>query len=299
MVTGAQQLYVKLFRKGKPFVFLIDTGASISLIKHSAIGTQSQLNSEDKIKVIGIAGTPFSTLGSIDLKFNSKNFHFYINLQVLPELTSLKADGILGSDFFNRFNADICFSTSEIVLNTSNARLDIFKTNTVTRTLPPSSLCYVEIFTSHTDTVCINIKELAKDVYLIGCIQKPRDNTLTLAFENNTFHPYEINNLIIDIEAFNESAYTVNTINKNDSSSTTLTFSQYENNEPVESIIQNILQKYNDLIADAANSQAKLPEQKIYLKPHVTPRYVKQYRLPPNYRNIISTKVEFSRLTCS
>lgn len=277
-------------------IFLVDTGASLSLIKHESIG-RALIDEKETVNVLGISGKPFRTLGSVKLKLKAKNFKSTLTLQVLPQGNSLRVDGILGADFLKQYSVDVCFSTMSLLIKKCNARLPLLRADTVSsQTLPPCSLCYVDIVTRHTDTVCINTKKLKDDVYLIGCIQKPRENVLTLVFENNTFHSWHVDELKLDFERFDDNAYKVNFLHScSDNFCTVGKVSDFnvDNDESTTQLMNKIFSEYDDLMATKDDTRpAQVPSQSIFLKPYTVPRYIKQYRLPPSYREIISSKVK-------
>lgn len=296
MSVGAQQTYVQLWNRGRTYTFLLDSGASISLIKNSVIENKKLIRSNDNMKIVGISGNSLYTLGSVSIKFQSKKFRGSINFQVLPDSKSLRVDGILGADFFSQFFVDLCFSNNTIYIKKCNSKLPILRENTVlSQHLPSHSLCYVEVLNIQNDTVIINSQKIKKDIHLIGCLQTTHHNKLTLTFENNTSHAFLLKNFIPHIQQFDESYYDVKyfTTHKvaeqsisNDNTIFTI------NNESTEKLKLRLLEDYKDLIATDDKSVANLPGQQIYLKPFTAPRYIRQYRLPPNYRRVISEKVK-------
>lgn len=169
-----------MLHKNFNLIFLVDTGASVSLIKNSSL-RHTIINSAQTVNVIGISGKSFKTLGSVKCKLRAHRFKSTIEFQVLPDDNSLRVDGILGADFLSKHAVDICYSNNTLFINNCKARLPLLRSDTIqSTTLTPRSLSYVDIFTTHNEAVYVKNKKLSNDIYLIGCIQKPKCNKLTM-----------------------------------------------------------------------------------------------------------------------
>lgn len=106
-------------------------------------------------------------------------------------------------------------------------------------------------------------------------------------------HSYYIHSGSIELEKYDKNAYDIHYIGLCDAVVGKVSDITYTNDDSVECIVKNIISDYSDLIANEENTgPADLPDQKIYLKPDTTPRYIKQYRLPPSYREIIANKTQ-------
>lgn len=111
---------------GNKYIFLIDTGATISTIKESRLTSFSKIISFKSIKINGISGN-LNTLGITKLKLqNSLNQHSFEHLfHILPDKSNLKSDGIIGSDFLHKFNADILYNTQTLILRCCNQKFQV------------------------------------------------------------------------------------------------------------------------------------------------------------------------------
>lgn len=295
MVGGAQQTYVQLESEGRIYDFLIDTGACVSLIKQSLLSKNDQIDYENVMNVIGISGQAFQTVGLVNKKFESKNFHGSLSFQVIPDVGSLRTDGILGADFFYEYDVDICYSKNALFLNKVRARIPILRCDTVlSQSLPPYSMCYVEVVTKHRQTVYIKSKYFNRNVYLVENVQTPKNNTLTLTFCNESAHTYDVLNFKPDLEIFHEEEYDIASFSASTGDIELLVgMVNYLSADDVNFVKQQIFHEFESIFSDKNDtSPAKVESQKFFLKPFTTPRYVRQYRLPPRYREVISTKVK-------
>ena len=96
-------LHCRFHIEGSPLTLLVDTGAGISIIHKSKIGS-NKLDNSNPVSIVGIS----STQASIQSYGRAK-----IELDDLPAFTfhianlNIKADGIIGNDFLTKFNAQI------------------------------------------------------------------------------------------------------------------------------------------------------------------------------------------------
>lgn len=109
--------YTSLLTKHSPknLSFLIDTGASISIIKLASLKDKPELLS-DTVEIKGINDTDSfcSTLGSSYLQLLLNNKIYSHKFYVVDDNVNLKYDGIIGSDLLQTSNANIDY-TSKIM----------------------------------------------------------------------------------------------------------------------------------------------------------------------------------------
>ena len=105
MLTNAITPYVILYHENIPFYLPIDKRASISFIKEDNLPKGYLIDSKTKVKVKGISGPPFYTLGTIKLKFSQNNFHGNHTFHVLPADSSSQVEYSNATQF--KFNTEI------------------------------------------------------------------------------------------------------------------------------------------------------------------------------------------------
>ena len=294
-----ESTYVYLLQpNGKSLLFLIDTGASISLVKEKVVLGDKLIGSG--VTVVGISGKSLRTRGTVRKHFRVKKSKFSFNFEVLPkESSSLKVDGILGADFFSEFGVDIKYSDYQLVIRELDISLPLLKKNAiVSRNIPPQSRCFIDIISTRDSEVCIENMQLADGVDLIGSIQKPTENLITVIVENNTFYNYFIDELelsfveIGDVEilAFKQISEIRKQTGVEQNINTLSKVSNTNGSVSIEDRVHRVLEDFEDVVAKDGHvgPPAKTEQQEIFLKPFTTPRYIKQYRLPPSHRDVIA-----------
>lgn len=294
--------------QGKNFVFLIDTGASISIVApHVARNVQL---TGSTISVAGFSGETFITLGVCSLKLCYKKKHvFSSDFHVLPdEVCRFNADGVLGSDFFSKFQTDIKYSDNSLFFKNSRVSIPLLRPDEIVEyTFRPRSINYLQIMTNQVGDVFIETQKINDDVEIIGSVQSVNSGTLTLKVANKSSSKQRITNFNPIIRSLNDydvftnknyinSALSVFKINKNDESK----FEQLKKNLDLSNIedgnkqkLLDVCRQYLDSFSDPNEpiSAVKEFEQHIFIKPDTMPKYVKQYRLPPIQREAIAKKV--------
>lgn len=166
--------YVVFYVNKIKYCWLIDTGASLSIIKNEAL-PRNIIVRKDETLINGISGQRRSQ-GLVDLKleYNNETFqHSFIIFDSLP----LKADGIIGLDFLNKYQANINLSTNILTLycNGKEYYFNIVdehsrRSNNLTVLARSESIHFIYVDKNLNDDVIICGRELAKDVYLANSV---------------------------------------------------------------------------------------------------------------------------------
>lgn len=111
-------LYSELSKSSdKTLKFLVDTGASISLIKSSSLCNISNSNSKS-IVLNGLSlNAPVKTQGELILELEIHKKKFNVQFQLLTEETNIPFDGLLGDDFFRSQSCRINYAESSLSIN--------------------------------------------------------------------------------------------------------------------------------------------------------------------------------------
>lgn len=298
---------------GKSFCFLVDTGAAVSVLKEEAVKSRF-IDSSKKMRVKGISGASFSTLGQAKSHFYcSKKFNFSFKFQILPKnSTSLKVDGILGSDFLSYFRADICYSNWILTINERKKyHLPLLRHDQIlNQALNPHCRSYVHILTKYETPVVIKGQKITEKITLQDAVQTPSCGRLTLIFENSGDTTFTLKNFIPQIAPTDSymifELSEVNTANIFSSHETC----KFENNDRFEQIkkelklenlnenqinkIVKLCKHFSDIfhLTGEPVNVAKGFEHKILLKPNKVPHYIKQYRLPPIQQQKIAESIK-------
>lgn len=101
-------------------LFLIDTEASVSLIKINSISKDILYNPDDIIKLTGISKTPIFSLGSFNLKIIEQNIEFVHKFHMVPNDICIPSHGIIGKDFIKRFKCILDYGRMKITIQSRN-----------------------------------------------------------------------------------------------------------------------------------------------------------------------------------
>lgn len=96
-------------------IFLIDTEASVSLIKISSISKDLAYDKTDIIKLIGITKNPVLSLGSFNLVLVEQN-EFVHKFHFVSDDFSIPSNGIIGKDFMKRFKCSVNYGDMTLTM---------------------------------------------------------------------------------------------------------------------------------------------------------------------------------------
>ncbi|PZC85949.1 hypothetical protein B5X24_HaOG214314 [Helicoverpa armigera] len=170
----------------KPLCFLIDTGASVSIVKLQNFTITPHL-SNDKIKLKGLSedDSHYETLGSFKIDFeytfptNSK-LYFSYTLNAVSDRVRLNYDGILGNDFLRKLDCDVKYSQNSLLIRGHLIPLNF---NRPVYVIPPRSEIIVECPISNSLDELEHMKDAlvldhiySEGVYLANCIVTVKPN---------------------------------------------------------------------------------------------------------------------------
>lgn len=151
--------------------WLIDTGASISVITYELIERSRLPIHKETLRINGIGGSVQSE-GYVYMKLNvNEDVQFYQKFYVFQKLPC-HTDGILGQDFLKKTKAVLDFELNKIKLHASNGKsvtLSLKYSNTNSKnflTVPARSETIHYIHTNIVDECVISSQELCSGVYL-------------------------------------------------------------------------------------------------------------------------------------
>lgn len=101
-------------------LFLIDTEASVSLIKISSISQQISYDKSEIIKLVGIAKNPIFSLGSFNMKIVEQNVEFEHKFHLVSDDFLIPSNGIIGKDFIKRFKCLIDYGEMTFTIRKPN-----------------------------------------------------------------------------------------------------------------------------------------------------------------------------------
>lgn len=166
--------YVAFYVNNIKYFWLVDTGASLSIIKSEALPRNVIIRKNNTL-INGIGGQRRSRgLVDLSLEYNSDIFqHSFIIFESLP----LKADGIIGLDFLKKYQANINLNTNILTLynhgKDNYLNLEDERVMTSSNLIIPArseSIHFIYVDKNENDDVIVCGRELAKNVYLANTI---------------------------------------------------------------------------------------------------------------------------------
>jgi len=97
--------------KEDELLFLIDTGADISLLKGNKLIGTTEYDPDRKVKVKCVDGSPMETYGVLEAKIELRNSSIMHDFQLVNRQVDIPCDGILGRDFLQRAKAKVCYES--------------------------------------------------------------------------------------------------------------------------------------------------------------------------------------------
>ena len=100
--------------KENELLFLIDTGADISIVKGTKLIGTTVYNPNRKVQVKCVDGSPMETHGVLEARIELKNSLLVHNFQLLNKQVDIPCDGILGRDFLQLAKAKLCYESRTV-----------------------------------------------------------------------------------------------------------------------------------------------------------------------------------------
>lgn len=177
----------------KKFKFLIDTGASVSLIKANKLTPESYFTSREKLNLLGLSpNNPVETVGSCKIPLHHSNGEFIAKFHIINQATNVPFDGLIGDDILQSENAIIDYKNQIIKFKSIKGPIPLMfeNQNPISNSimLQPRSETLIEI-----DIKNPEIKEgilpdfpLPKGLYLSKAMVKVNQNKRVVASILNT-----------------------------------------------------------------------------------------------------------------
>lgn len=292
--------FVNFYTNKQKYVLLLDTGASISVLKEEVLPRECQI-CYDQLEVNGIGGKIKSS-GYVNLDIHAFNGDKFQNIFYVFRNLPIAVDGILGIDFMTKYEAKIDLGKNLLTLKSEGKyyTLPIHNKleNSNSLVIPPRSetIHYVYLDKDMKDDCFVSPREITKDVFLAGAIARPKNKRIPIKILNTSEEEVKLNDLNIDIESIND--YNILKFNSCGSnyeraeSLWNLINLQNLNKEERESV-EKICAKYSDIFFLPGDKleTANICEHSIKLKNNINPIYTKPYRLPQSLKPEIKKQI--------
>jgi Reverse transcriptase (RNA-dependent DNA polymerase) len=279
--------------KGQSQTFLVDTGASISLLSLKTVVNREEIEPLQS-KLRGFGGKQ-SILGKISKVCFGEVITFYV-LEDMP----VKVDGIFGANFLGLFKANIDYGSATIALQTKNELLMLPMRSNNKRSIVLPGRCEVfRLCAVDCTEDCITIPEqVSPGVFVAGSIVKPRKGSILVKFLNTRTEDVEICNFKPQVMLAKECEareWSNEGDQKPDRVVKLLNELRLDHlNSSEKTSIKRLCGKFADVFhleGDKLTSTT-IYKQPLRLKPNVTPVYVKPYRLPYSQKQEIDRQIK-------
>jgi RNase H-like domain found in reverse transcriptase/Reverse transcriptase (RNA-dependent DNA polymerase)/Integrase zinc binding domain len=274
-------------------IFLIDTGASVSLLSQQAVLNESEIEPVES-SLRGFGGKQ-KILGKIFLSCFGKKILFYV-LEKLP----LKVHGILGANFLKMFKANIDYGRVTITLQRNGSELVLPMHTNKKKGLELPARCEVFRLCKVNQTEdCITLpEEVSEGIFVAGSLVSPKKGTALVKFMNTRDEDVEIFNFAPKLLLASEvetKVWSKDNKNANPDRVCKL-FDELKLdhlNASERKAMKRVCAKYADVFhleGDKLTS-TNIYRQPIRLKTNATPVYVKPYRLPYSQKQEIDRQI--------
>lgn len=295
----ASYIKVKSEITGRIRTYLIDTGASISVLKVDKLLRTVTIDGYS-CKVSGVDDGLISTLGSVKSKVFVGDEFFTQRFHIVEKDFPIPCDGILGLDFISKYRCFLDYGDPwTLIIRPSNrpySQIPMYDSpSNELLTLPGRCqvIRRVGIAPGHGDVYVPN-QRIAEGVY-VGRTIMTRENPFIRILNVND-NQVELKNVVLDSEQLdNYNVYDTPSVQKD---RTTEILGKLQKNFP--SLHHNILTKlcseYSDVFALDTDEVTfnNFYKQKLHLKDH-TPVYQRNFRLPHMQKPIIDSLIEKMR----
>ena len=109
--------------KEDELLFLIDTGADISLLKGNKLIGTTEYDPEKKVKVKCVDKSPTENHGVLEARIEFSNNSIVHDFQLVNKQVDIQCDGILGRDFLQRERAKYCYESRTVTLTGETCKM--------------------------------------------------------------------------------------------------------------------------------------------------------------------------------
>lgn len=199
-----------------PQLFIIDTGADISLLKKNFIKDDILCDPEKKFTIQGITNENIKTLASVKSKILlPRQISLDHEFQIVEKNFPISCAGILGKDFLLNYKCILNFEVLTLELKYNNLQFifDLCPENKFNFTFPSRSEKIIKLPIKAKDNVeCVCPSQiLSTGIYLASSIVKPLNNEALFSVININDFPVTLNELNIKYEDLND--YTILNLN--------------------------------------------------------------------------------------
>lgn len=281
----------------KKCCFLLDSGASLSAYKYRHVLEHNIPIHKDNVTVNGLGGK-VQAIGYVYVPLilgDETISHKFFVFNNLP----IKANGILGRDFLNKYKAQLDFDKNFVNLHTdiTSIRLPIVNTCDIIFEIPARSESVHFIETDLKEDCVVLAKEINEGVFVASSIASPKNGLIPIKILNVTENKQSIANISLTLEKLSEFSLCVFDKTNKDADRVKALFSLLQLkhlNDEEQNTIESICAKYADIFYLPGDklSTTDVYTHTINLKQNSRPVFSKQYRLPISQKTEIKNQID-------
>ena len=109
--------------KEDELLFLIDTGADISLLKGDKLIGTTEYDPKGKVRVKCVDGSPIETHGVVEARVELNSSSIVHGFQLVNKQVDIPCDGILGRDFLQNARARVSYESRTVTINGEKCKM--------------------------------------------------------------------------------------------------------------------------------------------------------------------------------
>ena len=282
---------------------MVDTGADISLVKHSCISKNSVIDKSFITNISGIGSGTIASLGIIYGKLYVQNISLGFNFRVVNSSFPIPCDGILGLDFIKNFNCILDYQnkTDTLILRPFHykyfLKIDMFKNHSClmaknTISLPARSEVIRKVYLNKEENdIFIPNQLISEGIFIANSISEGRNTFVRII--NTTDDNVTIDLPDIEYEPFEN--YETTSLPSDKPAHSSKIMEKLRKNFPkfASKALENLCNQYIDIFALESDkiTTNNFYKQKLRVKDD-NPIYIKNYRTPYSQKDEIKKQIE-------
>jgi hypothetical protein len=296
----------------KELLFLLDTGADVSIINSKKIIGTTTFDPQRKIRLKSVNGAIVETHGVVEANILEDSISIPVELQLVSKQVDLEGDGILGKDFLQKMKAQICYGNNSVKFNGKHMCFEkvLVRKNQVRRqdrdssiktiTLPKRSETIVKLPVEVDDNQKEGILdkcEIKEGIYVANSLITVRDGYVITSILNTNEHAVEIPEPKLKVSKFEGSVGTGEQGVKRyrDRKPEVLSKLRFDHlNREEKAMLEQTCSDYQDIFYLPGDelSSTNAVKHSITVVPGTTPINTKSYRLPEAQKAEIEKQVD-------
>lgn len=281
---------------GKPMKLLMDSGASVSVLKESQVRRDKKIT-HTKAKLTGVSGT-IMVLGKLLATVSfEKDVEIDNEFYVVPEF-ECKVDGILGLDFLRKIQAQLDFAKHTISFEFNNYNREYEMVGEINYITIPARCEKVYLVGTALQGDCVvSPYEVCKGVFVGGMIVRAKNSKVPVRIMNVNEKSVTLKNFTPIISELNQyKSINLNTVEKHNDNRVRELLNELKLehlNKEEKREITNIVAKYADVFQLTGDKlgTCNVYKQQLQIKPGSVPSYSKPYRVPFEQREEVKKQI--------